>query len=35
MYYNAKAFSGGKAEVQKDSNSPWITIDVNGKEVKP
>ena len=34
-YHDMKAFSGGKAQVQKDANGPWIKIDVNGKEVNP
>jgi hypothetical protein len=34
-YYDVKAFSGGKAQVQIDANGSWITIDVNGKEVNP
>lgn len=35
IYHDVKAFSGGKAQVQKDANGPWITIDVNEKEVNP
>ena len=34
IYHDVKTFSGGKAQVQKDKDGPWITIDVNGKEVK-
>jgi hypothetical protein len=30
-----KAFTGGKANVQKEANGKWIFIDVNGKEVNP
>jgi hypothetical protein len=28
-----KAFTGGKANVQKEKDGKWIFIDVNGKEV--
>ncbi len=34
IYHDVKTFSGGKAQVQKEKDGQWMTIDVNGKEVK-
>jgi hypothetical protein len=33
MYFDAKPFSGGKAEVQEEKDGKWKTIDRNGKTV--
>jgi hypothetical protein len=33
IYYDVKTFSGGKAQVQKEKEGPWIYINTKGETV--